>query len=140
MFKDFSKFNFSVIDVSIGAVPEMTINLNGISFNARTLDILGNPDYVRPLLDAENKAFAVQVCKEKDARAMKFTKNTQAAGYSSTCNTIRHALRRLMGSAWKDTMRYVMVGVYFADAKAVVFDLTTAKEMPPFRGSGEKKK
>lgn len=140
MFKDFSKFNFNVIDVSVGAVPEMTVNLNGISFNAKTLDILGNPDYVKPLLDADNKAFAIQVCKDKDARAMRFSKNTQAAGYSSTCNTIRHALRRLMGSAWKDSMRYNMVGVYFSEANAVVFDLTSAKELPPFRSSGVAKK
>lgn len=37
-------------------------------------------------------------------------------------------------------MRYEMDGVYFADAKAVVFDLTGAKELPPFRNSGVAKK
>lgn len=140
MFKDFTKFNFTVIDVAAGAVPQMTVNLNGLSFTAKTLDVLGRPEFVRPLLDADNKAFALQVCKEKDSRAMKFTSNTQASGYSSTCNTIRHALRRLMGNAWKDSMRYEMDGVYFPDAKAVVFDLTSAKELPPFRNSGDKKK
>nr|DAH33613.1 MAG TPA: hypothetical protein [Caudoviricetes sp.] len=140
MFKDFSKYNFTVIDVSAGVSPQMTVNLNGISFNPKTLDALGNPEFVKPLLDADNKAFALQVCKESDARAMKFTKNTQAAGYSSTCNTIRHALRRLMQDSWKETMRYEMDGVIFADAKAVVFDLTAAREMPPFRSGGVAKK
>lgn len=138
MFKDFNKFNFTVIDVTSGAAPEMTVNLNGISFAAKTLEVLGSPDFVRPLLDAENKAFAIQVCKEKESRAMRFTKNTSAGGYSSTCNTIRNALRRLMGDAWKDTMRYQMEGVYFPDVKAVVFDLSTAKELPPFRGGSQK--
>ena len=118
--KDFKDFNFSVIDVTMGAAPTMTINLNGISFNGKTLDVLGNPDYVKPLLDAENKAFAIQVCKEKDGAAMKFTKSPTGAGFSSTCNTIRSALRRLMG-------------------KAVVFDLAKAKEMEPFRTTGQKK-
>lgn len=140
MFKDFSKFNFTVIDVAAGAVPQMVVNLNGLSFSAKALDVLGNPEYVRPLLDADNKAFAVQVCKDKDARAMKFASNTQGGGYSSTCNTVRHALRRLMGETWKDTMRYEMEGVYFPNANAVVFDLTSAKELPPFRTTNEKKK
>lgn len=140
MFKDFSKFNFTVIEVSAGTVPQMTVNLNGISFSAKTLEVLGNPEFVQPLLDADNKAFAVRICKEKETRAMRFSKNTQAAGYTSTCNTIRHAIRHLMGESWKDSMRYEMNGVYFADAKAVVFDLTAAKELPPFRNSGVAKK
>lgn len=137
MFNDFSRFDFTVIDVTVGTVPKMYVNLNGVSFTPKTLEQLGNPDYIRPLLDAKNKAFAVQVCKEKEARAMKFKANTHAGGYSSTCNTIRHALRRVMGEAWKSTMRYEIEGVYFADAKAVVFDLSSAKELPPFRNTGK---
>lgn len=140
MFKDFSKFNFNVIDVSVSTVPEMTINLNGISFNAKTLAVLGNPEYVKPLLDAENKAFAIQVCKDKDARAMRLNSNTQSSGHSGTCTMIRHVLRRLMGNAWKNNMRYIMEGVYFADAHAIVFDLSAAKELPPFRNSTAAKK
>lgn len=137
--KDFKDFNFSVIDVNMGAVPTMTINLNGISFNGKALDVLGSPEYVKPLLDAENKAFAIQVCKEKDGHAMKFTKNSSGAGFSSTCNTIRSALRRLMGDEWREDKRYEMEGVYFPDAKAVVFDLSAAKQMEPFRTTGQKK-
>ena len=137
--KDFKDFNFAVIDVTMGAVPTMTINLNGISFNGKALDVLGNPEYVKPLLDAENKAFAIQVCKEKDGHAMKFTKNSSGAGFSSTCNTIRSALRRLMGDEWREDKRYEMEGVYFPDAKAVVFDLSAAKQMEPFRTTGQKK-
>lgn len=137
--KDFKDFNFAVIDVTMGAVPTMTINLNGISFNGKALDVLGSPEYVKPLLDAENKAFAIQVCKEKDGHAMKFTKNSSGAGFSSTCNTIRSALRRLMGDEWREDKRYEMEGVYFPDAKAVVFDLSAAKQMEPFRTTGQKK-
>lgn len=137
--KDFKDFNFSVINVTMGAVPTMTINLNGISFNGKALDVLGSPEYVKPLLDAENKAFAIQVCKEKDGHAMKFTKNSSGAGFSSTCNTIRSALRRLMGEEWREDKRYEMEGVYFPDAKAVVFDLSAAKQMEPFRTTGQKK-
>ena len=139
MIKDFSKFNFSVIDVTMSSAPEMTINMNGITFNAKTLDLLGHPGFVKPLLDADNKAFAVQVCKESDDRAMKFSKtnNLRTGGFSSTCNTIRATLRRLMEDSWKDDMRYQIPGVLFPEAKAIVFDLTRAKELAPFRDGRE---
>lgn len=133
MFKEFKKYNFSVIDVTMSAVPEMTINLNGITFNGKTLEALGNPEFVRPLLDPENKAFAVQVTKSSDPKAMKFTKTEQTGGYSSTCNVIRATVRRLMGDAWKNNMRYHMKGMYYPDGRAVVFDLSSAEEMPSFR-------
>ncbi|MBQ2656561.1 MAG: hypothetical protein IJF95_07965 [Erysipelotrichaceae bacterium] len=119
----------------MNTVPEMTINLNGISFNRKVLDLLGNPAYVRPLLDLENKAFAVQVCKEKDEKAMKFSRpeTSSRGGFTCTGNTIRNTLRRLMKDSWKDDTRYLMTGVLFSEAKAVVFDLSEAKELPPFR-------
>ena len=135
MFKDFKKYNFSVIDVTMSTMPEMTINLNGISFNARTLDVLGSPEFVRPLLDTDNKAFAIQVAKATDDKAMKFTKTEKGGGFSSTCNVIRATLRRLMGDAWKDNMRYNIRGIYFPDGKVVVFELNSAVELPSFRNS-----
>ena len=141
--RDFSKYNFSVIDVTVAGVPEMSVNLNGITFNGKTLEVLGNPDYVRPLLDEGNKAFAVLVCTARESKAMRFTKNDGAnggGGYSSTCTSIRKSIRHLMDDAWKDNMRYVITGVYFPEAKAVVFDLESAQELPSFRGGGKGKK
>ena len=58
----------------------------------------GIPGFVRPLLDADNKAFAVQVCKEKDDRAMKFSKTDNLPErwfQQTTCNAIRKALHHL---------------------------------------------
>lgn len=135
MFKDFKKYNFAVIDVTMSAVPEMTINLNGITFNGKVLDVLGNPEYVKALIDAENKAFAIQAAKQTDDRAMKFSKTENNGGFSSTCSVIRATLRRLMGDSWKDSMRYRMKGVHFPEAKAVVFDLSAAEELMPLRAA-----
>ena len=44
-----------------------------------------------------------------------------------------------MGDEWREDKRYEMEGVYFPDAKAVVFDLSAAKQMEPFRTTGQKK-
>lgn len=133
MFKDFKKYNFSVIDVTMSTVPEMTINLNGISFNSKTLDALGNPGFVKALIDPDNKAFAIQVAKDKEDRAMKFNRTEKNGGYSSTCTAIRLTLRRIMNESWQETMRYRMKGVLYPEHKAIVFELTSAEELPPFR-------
>ncbi|MBC3887868.1 hypothetical protein GH810_06050 [Acetobacterium paludosum] len=138
MFNDFSKFNFEVIDVTITGAPEMVINMNGITFSAKLLEILGNPDYVRPLVDAPKKAFAIQVCKETDGKSMRLRKNNHSGSYSSSCSAVRHTLRHLMKGIWKDTMRYRISGTSFPEDKAVVFDLSKADELPPFH-SGKKK-
>lgn len=139
MFNDFSKFKFEVIDITITGAPDIVINMNGITFSAKLLETLGNPDYVRPLIDPHNKAFAIQVCKETDAKSMRLRKNNPSGAYSSSCSVVRQTLRRMMKSAWKDTMRYRISGIPFPEEKAVVFDLSKARELPPVH-SGKKKK
>lgn len=135
MFKDFSKFKFTVIDVEASNnSPEVVINCNGITFNQCVLDMLGNPEYVRPMVDMENKVFAVQVAKDKDGSCLNFNKNQgKKNGYSSTCTAIRMVLRKLMADKWDENLRYRMEGVHFADAKAVAFDLNSAKELQPLK-------
>lgn len=139
MFKDFKKYNFSVIDVTMSAIPEMTVNLNGITINSKALDVLGNPDYIKAMIDVENKAFAIQTASSKDDRAMKISGTGKSGGYSGTCSVIRATLWRLMAESWKEGMRYRMKGVVFPEAKAIVFDLTAAEELPPSKAAKQYK-
>lgn len=135
MFKDFSKFKFTVIDVETSNVPEMYINKNGITLNQVVINMLDNPEYVKPLIDMENKAFAIQVTKDKTSPCIKIghTSKPKHTGYNSTCTSVRNVIRRLMADKWKDNMRYRMTGVLFPEQKAIVFDLTSAKELPLMR-------
>lgn len=132
MFKDFSQFNFEVIDITARGNLEMVINKNGVFFSSQVLDNLGSPDFVKPLLDMKNKAFAVQACKNETECTMKFSnpKSKSNGSYTSTCTAIRKTLRRLMEN-WKDNARYKIPGVFFQEYKAVVFDLTKAIELSP---------
>lgn len=139
LFKDFSKFKFNVIDVKNAALPEMTINLNGIFFNQACLDILGKPERVHFLLDVENKVFAVQVCNADDSKGVNFTSKDYKSGYSGTCKAIRISIRNTMADVWSEDKRYKMDGVVFAANKAIAFDLTNATELPALPTTGVKR-
>ena len=140
LFKDFSKFKFNVIDVKNAALPEMTINLNGIFFNQACLDILGKPERVHFLLDVENKVFAVQVCNADDSKGVNFTSKDYKSGYSGTCKAIRISIRNTMADTWLEDRRYKMDGVVFAANKAIAFDLATAIELPAVASTGIKRR
>lgn len=139
MFKNFEDFKFEVIDIkkTVGSV-KMVINQNGIFFSAGVLDALSRPESVKPLIDMENKVFALQVTKSTMAQSIKVStaKSKNGGSYTSTCTALRKTIRKLMGDEWKDNMRYEIEGTEFPEAKAVVFELSTAKELPVFATRG----
>lgn len=113
----------------------MYVNQTGLTFSKKLLEDMAYPAYVRPLIDAKNKAFAVQICKQGDDKAMKFSKprSEQATGCSISNNALFRTVRTVMGNAWQDTMRYRITGIYGPTAKAMIFDLSSAEELSPLR-------
>lgn len=56
MFTNFSDFNFEVIDVLVNNItPELTINKNTVTLSWKLLEELGNPQFLRPLVDFKIK-------------------------------------------------------------------------------------
>lgn len=141
--KNFDEFKFQVIDINnnTGDI-KMVLNKNSVFFSPAVLETLGRPEYVKPLLDIENKVFALQVTKATMTQSMKIANSKTKSGgsYTSTCTVIRKTLRKLMGDAWNDEMRYEITGIDFPSAKAVVFELEKAKELPPGFSSIKKHK
>lgn len=132
MFTNFSDFNFEVIDVlATKTDPEIIINKNAITLSLKLLEELGKPQFIRPLVDFQNKAFALRVCKESDSKALKLrnTKEKVEKSCSISCVAVRKILRRLMKETWKDDKRYRLIGTIFPKEKAVAFDLTQAEEL-----------
>lgn len=131
----FKDFEFEVIDISVQGTADLYVNQTGLTFSKKLLEDMGYPAYVRPMIDAKNKAFAVQTCKQGDDKAMKFSKprNEQSSGYSTNSNALSRTVRTVMGDIWKDAMRYKITGIYDAAAKAMIFDLSGAEELPPVR-------
>ena len=135
MLKDFKEFNFEVIDVSTKGTPDIFVNLNGVTFTKKAIETIGFPPYVRPLIDVENKAFAVQVCKQNDEKAISFSKprGEQINGVSVQLLAVLRTIRTIMRDKWQENNRYRIAGIYYPEAKAMVFDLNSAEEMPAFR-------
>lgn len=135
MFKNFNEFNFEVINISSHENPDFYINLNGVTFSKKMVEDMNYPAFIRPLVDAENKALAFQVCKQGDERAIKFSKprGEQKGCLSITSKVIFDTARIIMKNVWKDGCRYRMTAIFYPEAKAMVVDLTSATELPPIR-------
>jgi len=132
MFTNFSDFNFEVIDVLVNNItPELTINKNTVTLSWKLLEELGNPQFLRPLVDFQNKAFALRVCKESDSKIFRVRDAQEKNNKSRVVPyvVIRKTLRDLMRETWNDDKRYRLVGTVFPKEKVAVFDLTQAEEL-----------
>jgi len=131
---NFEDFSFEVIDVSITGTPDVHITQNGITFTRRLVEDMGYPLYVTPMIDAKNRAFAIKECKATNEHAISFSKpkGEQKGAIVTSSTTIRSMIRAMMGDLWEKTNRYHITGIWYAEAKAMVFDLNTARELPPF--------
>ncbi|QUH18539.1 hypothetical protein [Alkaliphilus sp. B6464] len=131
---NFEDFQFEIIDIEIAGTPDMHITQNGITFTRRLIEDMGYPQYVQPMVDIKNKVFALKACKAESERAIRFSKpkGEQKKALSTSNNTIRYMLRNIMKDEWKEENRYHITGKWFADAKAMIFNLNSAKELPPF--------
>ena len=71
---NFDQFKFNVIDVAVKGAADILVNPRGITISRGVIDEMGYPPFVRMLVDNESKVFAVQVCKQSDENAYKFSK------------------------------------------------------------------
>lgn len=131
---NFEDFQFEVIDISVSGTPDMHVTKNGITFTRKLLEAMDYPQYVQAMINVEKKMFALKKCKAENDRAICFSKSKeeQKKALQISNSTIRLMLRDIMQNNWKEEYRYHMTGKWFAEAKAMVFDLNSAKELPPF--------
>lgn len=135
---NFEDFSFEVIDVSVTGTPDVHITQNGITFTRKCIEDMGYPQYITPMIDVKNKAFAIKSCKADNEHAVRFSKpkGEQKGAVVTSFSTIRRMIRGVMGEQWKRKNRYYITGIWYAEVKAMVFHLNTAKELPPFLKPG----
>lgn len=135
MSKNFSDFNFEVIDVTVQGAPEMFVNLNGVSFNKRVVEDLGYPAFVKTMIDFHNKAFAIKVCKQNDDKAIKFVKSKEEISNVININlkSLLEILRNMMSDEWQNNKRYQIKGLFFPEERAMIFEFKTALELESVR-------
>lgn len=107
---------------------QIIITSKGFKFNAETAKELGYPKSVKIAINAAEKKVAVIVAKEEDQNAVPFHCESISEGSKSVINLAfkaAHAtVRQLMG--WEDTLSRRAAGIYIAEEKAIVYDLTKA--------------
>lgn len=130
MFETIGNFNFQIIDISITGSPTLFVNRHSVTFSRRVASDMDYPEYVQPLIDLENKAFAIKICNPTDERALSFCgrKHKPQGGIVLSSTPLRQLLKTLMSENWRADKRYKIVGTYIPDAKAMVFDLKSASE------------
>ena len=104
----------------------VNIGRNGLSFNVATVDILHRTPYVRVLLSADTKQFAVQATSELNLQSTYFFRpevfknNRIKINSRSMVRLIRETAEWLDGEIWNIT------GVYSAEDDAIIYDLGSA--------------
>lgn len=140
---------FKEVGESVGGKLTMTIMLESVRFSKNVSSVLGFPEYVKVLVNYDEKKFAIQKCDEKDEHALRFA--TKRPGEASAV-TLRNI--DLLVATQKffefpeldDPTRiafYALNGIYYSDDQAIVFDVETAKsgtvgKRGPKRGSHQK--
>ncbi|MFV8032015.1 hypothetical protein ACL1XO_05390, partial [Enterococcus faecium] len=105
---NFDDYNFEVINVETTGNYLLTLNKNSITFDKSIAEALGYSSHIRPLLDRENKIFAIQACKANSLKSIPFSKSEsqQKGSIKMQYGALRNILRSLMKDKWKEEMRY----------------------------------
>lgn len=118
--------SFSAFDFSEG-VPYASFTQNGVTFNKAVTLKLGEPEYVRFLINTDAKQVAVQACEADEKNATPFYRPKASGVLSVRWNArdLLNTLERMMGWNFKD-VSYRADGVLLKDERAIVFDLSRA--------------
>ena len=129
---NFDDYNFEVINVETTGNYLLTLNKNSITFDKSIAEALGYSSHIRPLLDRENKIFAIQACKANSLKSIPFSKSEsqQKGSIKMQYWALRNILRSLMKDKWKEEMRYQLEGELIPDKKAMIFELEKFNELP----------
>lgn len=117
---------FFAFDFSEG-VPYASFTQNGITFNKSVTLKLGEPEFVKFLINAEAKQVAIQACEADEKNATVFYR-PKASGILSVrwnARDLLNTIERIMGWNFKEN-GYRADGILLREERAIVFDLSKA--------------
>lgn len=125
---DFSKVNLEVIDITTNANPDIYINQTSITFSKRVLEDLNYPATVQYCIDAENRVFAIRICKSNEAKATQFSKPRSDQNTTLSCgNKNMHDIVVKMIPEYDKSKRYKVEGHFDAENKVMYYDMSEAE-------------
>ena len=120
---------FVAFDFSEG-VPYVSFTQNGVTFNKSVTIKLGEPEYARLLINAEQKQIALQACTESEKGATIYYRPKSSGILSVRWNgrDLLNTIERIMGWDFRKAM-FRADGVLLQEERAILFDLTKATEL-----------
>lgn len=118
---------FTVIDlIKSRSASVLTIAGNTIKFNNQTAQELEYPEYIQFLVNAKDKQVAIRVCKENEPNSLQYCKDGVAPKYAVKLSlpVVTSIIRKMTN--WQEKDSWNIPAVYFADEKALVYDLSAA--------------
>ena len=118
---------FTVIDlIKSRSASVLTVSGNTIKFNNQTAQELEYPEYIQFLVNAKDKQVAIRVCKENEPNSLQYCKDGVAPKYAVKWSlpVVTTIIRKMTN--WQESESWNVPAVYFADEKALVYDLSAA--------------
>ena len=118
---------FTVIDlIKSRSASVLTVSGNTIKFNNQTAQELEYPEYIQFLVNAKDKQVAIRVCKENEPNSLQYCKDGVAPKYAVKLSlpVVTSIIRKMTN--WQEKDSWNIPAVYFADEKALVYDLSAA--------------
>jgi hypothetical protein len=130
--------NFTVIEIVKQVGPlVLIIEPTKLRQTKGVVEALEYAPLVRYLLDKDEKRLAIQIAKDKDPQAVRFSKPKEEQKSIAVLyqNAELLAIIRGVMPEWNADSKYSVTGVYSKNDKAVIFDLKKAEPYPTTIGS-----
>lgn len=126
---------FTVVDLfETRSDSVVTITGNILRFNKQTTEELDFPPFIQILVNKDEKQFAIRVCKENEANAVKFSKpkEEQRGPVKISAPAVVKMIRKMGG--WEANETWNFPGACFLDENVILYDLKVAKKPLEYKG------
>ena len=115
----------------VPGVASVTIAKHGMGFSKKAISELGNPDYVRLLINAEDKQLALVVADSSESGAVKCMagkKSDDNRNFRIGAKDLLHKVAYMMNCPFEE-MNYKIIGEFFNDGNVMLIDLKRARKI-----------
>ncbi|MCL2415527.1 MAG: hypothetical protein FWD01_01825 [Defluviitaleaceae bacterium] len=121
----FKPYNF------VPGIASATIAKHGIGFSKKAISELGNPDYVKLLMNTTDKQLALIVASKGEEGAIKCMEGrspNENRNFRIGAKDLLHQVAFMMDCAFEE-LNYRVIGEYFNDNQVMLIDLNRAKKI-----------
>ena len=115
----------------VPGIASVTIAKHGMGFSKKAISELGNPDYVRLLINSEDKQLALVVASENESGAVKCMAGKKVddnRNFRIGAKDLLHKVAHMMNCQYEE-LGHKIIGEYFDDGNVMLIDLKRAKKI-----------